>query len=83
VDIDRLDRLLEHRAWVLDSAAGLLQGVIRLGRGFTASEEDSWTWAMSHADDLAAQSRELAESLRRRRYDLRAPRRAAQYSRRP
>jgi len=81
-DLDQLDRLLEHRAEMLGLATGLLQGVIRLGCEFTDSEEDSWKWAMSHADELAADSQALATSLRERRYDLRAPRRVAQYSRR-
>jgi hypothetical protein len=66
-DRDHLDRLLERRADMLDTATGLLLAVIFLRRSFTAEEEDAWTWAMSMADEIAAQCAELMECMRRRR----------------
>jgi hypothetical protein len=40
-DRDRLDRMLERRADMLDTATGLLLAVIFLRRPFTAGEEDA------------------------------------------
>jgi hypothetical protein len=67
-DLDRLERLLERRADLLDAATGLLLAAVRAGRSFTGREQDAWEYATGKAGDLGNEIGALAEDLRRRRY---------------
>jgi len=67
-DLDRLERLLERRADLLDASTALLICAAQDGRSFTRREQDAWDYAAGKVDDLGVQADALAEDLRQRRY---------------
>ena len=67
-DLDRLERLLERRALLLDASTRVLQVTVALGRPLTGREQDAWDYASAKTDDLGGQYDVLAASLAARRY---------------
>jgi len=65
-DLDRLNRLLEQRADLLNASSRLLEIAVQQHRMFTEREQNAWTWAMARIDELGAQVGDLTSYLAER-----------------